>query len=439
MRVWSATVVVSALSLALLGAMPVLAAPGDLDPSFSGDGKVQTRSGDYAEMHTVAVGPNGTIFVGGTAGLVGGPSHMTVVRYLSDGRLDLAFSGDGKASVPFTGGARGNDIALQSDGKVVVVGAAQVDTSGSVFAVARLRANGTLDPAFSADGKVTTAFPVGWSAEATGVAVQPGGKILVVGSAVSPDGSSQQVAVARYLATGTVDRTFGVGGTVMTPPPAPRVGGLAAEDVALQSDGKIVVVGSFGGHALFLVRYLPDGRLDTTFGGGEGIKFSGGTQKEGLALALQPDGKIVVTGSDSQWNQVTNELDQWFIVGRFLSTGRPDPVFGVNGIVRAAPDGTGQDIAIAPNGTIVAAATFMSTERTVGGRFTVARLRSDGTMDNSFGGGTGFAWTTFGLGTWNDANAVVLQPNGRILAAGASWKAGPTAGSTIVVARFMAS
>jgi uncharacterized delta-60 repeat protein len=429
MRAWRSTVLVSAVLLAMSGVLPASAAPGDLDRSFSGDGKVLTPFGQWFDDEAVAVGAHGTIVIGGTV-----QGRMGAVRYLSDGRVDRTFGGDGKTAAGFNGGAVGNDMALLPGGKVVVAGAARIGTPQSAFALARFRANGALDPSFSGDGRVTTAFPFGW-AEAAGVAVQTDGKIVVVGSAQSSD-VWEQAAMARYLPAGGLDPTFGVGGIVITPlvdPPVGVVRASYAKDVAVQPDGKIVVVGWVGpGEVLFLARYLPDGRLDPTFGRGDGVKFSGGTHKQGFALALQPDGKIVVTGHESEWNQPLSQLDEFVMLARFLPDGRPDLAFGDRGLVRVAENGSGEDVAVAPDGTIVTAATFMSTEGTVGGRFTVARLRSDGTIDDSFGGGNGLAWTTFEPGEWTDALGVAIQPDGRIIAAG--WS-----GARIALARFMAA
>jgi uncharacterized delta-60 repeat protein len=429
MRAWRWAVLVSAVLLAMSGVLPASAAPGDLDGSFSGDGKVLTSFGQWFDDEAVAVGAHGTIVVGGTV-----DGRMGVVRYLSDGRLDKTFSGDGKAAVGFKGDAVGNDMALMPGGKVVLAGGAGIGTPESAFAVARFRANGTADPSFSGDGRLTTAFPFGW-AEAAGVAVQTDGKIVVVGSARS-SGVWEQVAMARYLPAGGLDPTFGVGGIVTTPVLDPPVGmdrASYAEDVAVQPDGRIVVVGWVGpGEVLFIARYLTDGRLDPTFGRGDGVKFSGGTHRQGFALALQPDGRIVVAGHESEWNQPLSQLDEYVMVARFLKDGRPDLAFGDRGLVRVAEDGVGQDVAVAPDGTIVVAATFMSTDQTVGGRFTVARLRSDGSLDDPFGGGDAIAWTTFVPGEWTDALGVAIQPDGRIVAAG--WS-----GAKIALARFLSA
>ena len=197
----------------------------------------------------------------------GGNSKFALARYNSDGTLDATFGGDGKVMTDFTAhDDAASGVAIQADGKIVVVGMAgegQVkDRSASrwvrwrpldaKFALARYNSDGTLDATFGGDGKVmtdVTAYVDG----ASGVAIQADGKIVAAG--VAADQANHHIyprfALARYNSDGSLDTTFGGDGKVMTqfsagPEDVRRRLGSAASGVAIQADGKVVVVGSSG-------------------------------------------------------------------------------------------------------------------------------------------------------------------------------------------------
>src|SRR5207244_11550792 len=165
-----------------------------------------------------------------------------------------------------------------------------------VFAVARYKTDGSLDGSFASGGVTTLA--IGSVAVATSVALQSDGKIVEAGA--SSSGGTATFALARFAANGTVDPTFGPGGTVLTP-----IGQYAiAEHVAVQADGKILAAGgsssSEDSETFALARYTSDGSLDTGFGGGSTVTTSVGTGGgEANAVAVQADGKIVAAGYSS--------------------------------------------------------------------------------------------------------------------------------------------
>ena len=193
-------------------ASPVaLAKAGGLDTSFGGDGKVVTNLTRWDDRASaLAIQADGKIVLAGGAGSDG---RFGVARYSSEGTLDTSFSGDGRALVHFTwewNSATG--VAIQADGKIVVVGW-EAESRGSFrFALARLNTDGTLDASFGGDGKVTTRFTTagGWD-KPSGVVIQADGRIVVVGTA-----GRTKFALARYNSDGTLDRTFGVNGKVRT-------------------------------------------------------------------------------------------------------------------------------------------------------------------------------------------------------------------------------
>lgn len=262
-------------------------------------------------------------------------------------------------------------------------------------------ADGDLDGAFGGDGKVTTTFPGGAYAQA--VAIQPDGKIVAVGAAAG-ESAAGEFALARYETDGTLDATFGTDGRVTTA--VSGDGGGEARAVAIQSDGKIVAAGTVNRETFALARYDPDGTLDATFGSG-GIVTTDLTPRYDIAygVVIQPDGKIVAVGMatpGSVWRPA------WALV-RYDPGGTLDPSFGSDGMVvtKFGVWGEARAVALQANGKIVAVGTN-------GRGFALARYLPDGTLDASFGN-DGKVGRSFD-GGW--ANAVALQPDGKIVAAG---------------------
>jgi uncharacterized delta-60 repeat protein len=281
---------------------------GNLDTSFGGDGIVTTSFGDASAInHAVALQRDGKIIA---AGGVVGPSGaiFALARYLPDGRLDTTFSGDGKLTID-VGGREINALVVQPDGKIVAVG---------TTALARFRPNGALDATFGTAGVVSVDF------EQLAAVRQPDGKIVTSGQIFNASTSQNEFALARFLSNGTLDTTFSGDGRVDT-----DVGGTgAAWAVALQADGKIIAAGNpvsvADGHRDFgLVRYLPNGALDTTFGGDGRVTTNFGSTSEALAVILQPDAKIVAAG----------HATGVFALARYLPDGTLDKAFSDDGLV----------------------------------------------------------------------------------------------------------
>lgn len=344
------------------------------------------------------------------------------------GQLDPSFGHAGKTMIDFnlsTDLAR--DVAVQPDGKLVVVGQTYTnnDYSGEDFAVTRHLPNGTLDPSFGGgDGKVTTDFP-GLAAVASSVVVQPDGKIVVAGGAFPLFTFLGDIAVVRYNADGSPDTSFGTNGNgvVIT---AFGTTGSYAFDVALQPDGKIVVAGTHfvafqpseqsSNTNFALVRYNTDGSLDTSFGdlgGGVSTDFNGGND-DAFSILVQPDGKLVAVGSAI--DQV-NFYD--FAAARYNANGSLDGSFGTGGKVRL--DFGNHDFdrahsaALQADGKIVAAG-FAISNGGLTQPFALARWNANGTLDSSFDG-DGKALIDFGSFS-QAAWEVLVQPDGKIVTAG---------------------
>ncbi|MGE7388404.1 calcium-binding protein [Streptomyces sp. NPDC004126] len=262
---------------------------GSLDTAFGTGGFAVTDfgTGGAQEAYGVVIQPGGAIVAAGESG-----TDVAVARYnAADGSLDTSFDGDGKVTTAFAGGAAGaRDVTIQSDDKIVIAGRAGYNypSEDSDFALARYNPNGSLDTDFDGDGRVTTGFA--GPDVAGGVEVQPDGKIVTAGYAYF------DFALARYNPNGSPDTAFDGDGKVTTDFGANTLD--RGTDLALQADGKIVAAGiSLADFAVS--RYNTDGSLDTGFAAGGKVHtdVSSGYYDTGNAVALQTDGKIVVSGN----------------------------------------------------------------------------------------------------------------------------------------------
>jgi uncharacterized delta-60 repeat protein len=277
---------------------------GSLDPSFDGDGVARFdqltpggRSLVGPMANGLAVQPDGKILVAGLAFDafdVAAPERGLVLRLNPNGSLDSGFGTDGVVDPP---GVAFRKVRLQADGKIVLVGQTR-ELRAPDFLVARLNADGSFDTTLGGDGIVTTnVFGIDFG---TDVAVQADGKIVVVG-AIDNDGSRGDWGVLRYNPDGTLDPTFGGDGIVQTDFGGSQTGSDVAWAVALQGDGHLVAAGQGrlegGGPSCSLARYNPDGTLDPTFDGDGKLMF--GTCASARGLGLQQNGKIVVAGDSA--------------------------------------------------------------------------------------------------------------------------------------------
>jgi uncharacterized delta-60 repeat protein len=260
---------------------------GTPDVAFGTGGRVITNFGATEQALALALHPDGKILIVGRTNN-GGNFNFALARYQSTGILDPGFGSSGLVTTDFGGSVdRAFALALQPDGKAVVVG----DSDGD-FAVARYNLDGSLDPAFGSGGKVITTF--GGADQASAVVVQGDGKIVVAGQ--TDTGVSIDVALARYNPNGSLDAAFGSGGRVTTNFSASSDD--VASTVALQFDGKIIVAGDTDEN-FALARYNPDGSLDGTFGNAGKVTTNLGSDDRIHAMALQPDGAIVVVGESN--------------------------------------------------------------------------------------------------------------------------------------------
>jgi uncharacterized delta-60 repeat protein len=342
----------------------------------------------------------------------------------ADGDLDPLF---GSGGMLMTDLGKSTDIAeavaIQADGKLVVVGTTYKnnDFSGEDFVVTRYNTDGTPDTTFGNRGKVRTDFP-GLAAVPSSVVIQPDGKIVVAGGAFPLFTFLGDFKVVRYKPNGSLDTSFGDGGIVTTTFPA----GSYAFDVALQPDGKIIAAGTVfvdfdpgesSDTDFALARYNPDGTPDASFGNGGQVSTDFvGFEDDAFSVLIQPDGKIVAVGSA---NDSATFYD--FAAARYLSNGTIDTTFGVAGKVRTDFGDQNFDrarsAALQPDGRIVAAGFAISHGGGVQ-NFAVARYTSNGILDTTFSR-DGKTQIDFG-NCCQGATKVLLQSDGKIITVGGS-------------------
>jgi uncharacterized delta-60 repeat protein len=383
------------------------AAPGDLDPSFGVGGKAMVDVGGSDEVAAVFLQPDGRVVVAGTT-TVGGAGDFAVVRFTRDGVLDASFGVEGKRTIDTGGDDAVSAAALDSEGRIVVAGVGGADR----VVVSRLTRDGALDPSFGAGGLATADF--GGGRYVAGLALKPDGRILVTGN--TPD--SSRVAVARFMPDGTADASFGANGVAtvdfgrvvmaqgaaLEPDGAIVVGGAVVDPFTLTYD-------------LAVARLTPEGLADAAFGTGGLATADVRRYDFGRAVALQADGKVVVAGTSSASDLVTGTGSSVDVaVARFTADGVLDVSFGMTGAV--APDVagsiTGAAVAIEPDGRIVVAGNVDLGNYRMD--FGVELFTAEGALDAAFGA-DGVATADFG-GDYDHGQTLAVATDGRIVVAG---------------------
>lgn len=355
-----------------------VAAQTALDPTF-GTGGLATFDfgGAYDDVEGISIAPNGKIWAVGTGGT---SNRFGVARLLPSGQLDTSFSGDGKLIISGSAGAGG--VQGLSDGKVLL-GVPRLTPEPRGFQTIRLNDSGSFDSTFGVGG--VGFIETNSQVNIEDLLVLPDNKVLVGGYDFFADGWN--FVLTRFLANGSPDPAFGVGGRVITDFSRPAIQNPTdrAEEFILQPDGKILAGGfsattaaeSTGNRIHAIARYLPDGTLDPTFGdqGRKTFTFAlGSTQQELVgALAVLPDGKILGTsngGSDTA-------------LFRLNSDGSLDPTFGTGGRIIAptgAPWRDPSSLLLDSQGRILVGN---------GSSFSVTRFLPSGVVDSTFvAGGT---------------------------------------------------
>ncbi len=313
---------------------------GALDSSFGTDGKVTTLLGSSVDgAQSVAIQTDGKIVVAGTSFFQYGyyPNYtydvdFALIRYESNGTLDSSFGTNGILITDFDSTwDKANAVLIQPDGKIVEAGFTGANGSND-FALVRYNMNGTPDSSFGVAGKSRVDMYLN-DDEITSLTLQPDGKIIAGGFSVFY--VNDDFALARFNHNGTIDNTFGTNGIVTTDFES-NFDHVRA--VAIQPDGKIVAAGfsSKNQNIDFTVaRYNSDGTLDTSFGmeGKVITAIVGGNNGDdwATAMALQPDGKIILSGT-TQSAVYGSSFDD-FALARYNTNGTVDSSFGTDGQV----------------------------------------------------------------------------------------------------------
>ena len=367
---------------------------GTLDPNFGAQGVIIPNYPGYSiVLAAVVVQPDGKLVAVGRA-TSSGKDFASVLRYNSNGTPDNMFSEDGLALIDFGRNSAAADVAIQADGKIVVVGSCNNFTND--IAVGRLRPDGTLDNSFSQDGILETDFSYRYDVGRK-VTIQTDGKIVVLGvttiSIFGPWGIGY--AIARYNPDGSLDNSYSGDGKsehVFSPNDAPR-------SLALQADGKLVMsgtwnYGNYQGITHFLVARLnSNGSGDYTFNNGNAyvtIDFDG-NRDYANDMSLQADGKMLVAGSSGN---TTNGSD--LALARLNSDGTADNAFSADGKITIDLGSNYEElttVVVQSNGKIIAGG-YISYDN-VSSDVVIVRLDPNGTLDNSFSG-NGIVVSNFG-------------------------------------------
>lgn len=417
------------------------AAGGDIDPTFGSGGKVITDFfGLEDEGAALVIQPDGKIVAGGTAFTVTFPPEtmFALARYNPDGSPDPTFGSGGRVTTAFVDPISGNSgrvqaLALQPDGKIVAAGTAFPSGGfpGTHIALARYNPNGTLDPTFGSGGKVTTHFDFGGFQEidrAFAVAIQPDGKIVTAGERViAVEIDFSDIELVRYNPDGSLDTTFGDGGQVITH--INFSGNLAvARGLVIQPDGRLVAAGYFANtlakEAPFsdfaLVRYNPDGSLDPTFGDG-GHVLTDFSGNNDLATSVILQPDGKIVASGAASDSSSAPA---FGIARYHTNGSLDPGFGAGGKTLSSLGGlnvASAASALQADGKLILAGPFFGFPFFPNIGFVIARFNSNGSLDPGFGAG-GRVVTEFpGIGSY--AAAVAIQADSKVVAAGTTFNA----------------
>lgn len=400
---------------------------GGLDTTFNSDGRVTYLSEMEETAYAMVIQPDGKIIVGGRIDITASKCHFILQRYKIDGSLDSIFGTNGVVETTMHGKEDViNAIALQPDGKIVVAGTSYSDITAYDIAFARYNTDGTLDNTFGNNG--TKVIDILGNTDGShdekvnsALAIQGDGKIIAAGYIHNV--ISYDFMLVRLNTDGSVDTNFGTNGFAITD--VADASSDAIRGIVLQNNGKIVAVGASNINstvAFVAARYLPTGTLDPTFGK-LGLVVGTNTDtttEDPYSVLIQPDGKIISVGT--QQRNPGNWTSAQLI--RYNSNGTYDTTFGKNGVSVIANDGYDQIYAsvLQPDGKIVAAGnTYKINSRD----FLLIRLNANGILDSTFGI-NGRITTEFGFQKYDEAYAIARQNDGKILLAGYASSANPT-------------
>ena len=394
----------------------VLAAPGDLDPSFDGDGRVLTDFGGFDRPFDVVRQSDGKLVAAGVS-FINGSDDFSLARYNPDGSLDTEFGVLGRTVTDLGGNDGVSALVVQPDGNLVAAG---FSNSGGIpaFALARYRPDGSLDPGFG-NGGIVRDVVGGIAAFSSSLVRQPDGKLVAAGAAGNLATIGVDLALSRYNPDGSLDTSFGAGGHAFLPLP---ITADAAFSLVIQLDNKLVAAGpaaavdannQFGPADFLVARFNSDGSLESfnTF------FFPRTSNDIPYKVTVQPDLKLVIAGVSN--SNGTDDLALFRLNPNLsIDTGFGD--LGGGRLVDLGGGETARDLVVEPDGKLALAGSSSIGEDI---DFVVARFNSNGSSDTGFGSG-GVTRTSFGGPSVEGAFGLVREPDGRLVAAGTSDAAG---------------
>ncbi|MDB5322017.1 MAG: uncharacterized protein JWN40_3648 [Phycisphaerales bacterium] len=381
-------------------------ASGQPDAAFGVAGLVRKDLTPSDQANRLIVLSGDKLLLGATVSNSGNPStdsDRALLRFNANGSIDATFGQNGVALDARAGAQTLAGFAVRSDGSILAAGSDA--TANPDFNVVRYQATGAIDTTFGRGGLVTTDFLSAVASRALDVAMQSDGKIVAVGTAqAGPLGNGQNIAIARYLPSGVLDPTFGVGGQVQA--------GLGEPTrVFVRSDGRIVIAFIGTDQRTRFMQFNANGKLDTTFGVNGVADPNLFAQRGGANIARMADGRLLIAGVSA------NVGPSALAVARMTPDGKFDPTFGVNGVTTAdLGDFSPYSIAITPDSRIiVGGANYPSRSQPFTTQLALVRFHFSGILDPSFGNG-GEVIVTNGP-TSNAAVAIAVQEDGAIVAA----------------------
>jgi uncharacterized delta-60 repeat protein len=395
---------VSIIAIAL-STTNAIAAAGVLDPTFGLNGIAVADLGSSSDSGKgLALQRDGKIIMKASAQ----GQAPVLMRYNSNGSVDSSFGASGKVVI----GNSACDFAIQSDGKVVAAGSSGRNT----ITLVRYLGNGTLDNSFGTNGTATLFIGSDFQIWCDAIAIQPDHKIVVFGSEITSQSNHTDFFFARFNEDGTQDAINFIDKYYF-----PTSQFNYGEGVAVQPDGKIILSGGMqdyeGDGQISVARLKPDGSVDTTFGtNGKGTVIAAVSNffSYKSSLALQTDGKIVVVGTANVNYDNPNEN---LAVTRFNTNGTLDTTFGGTGIV-ITDFGThefGSDVAFQSDGKIIIVGTSSTSTAS---SLLIVRYNKDGSLDNTFGS-NGKLTSNFGSAS-NAGAGIEVQADGKAVVVGAS-------------------
>ncbi|MBS1745720.1 MAG: T9SS type A sorting domain-containing protein [Bacteroidetes bacterium] len=418
----------SLILLALLFPFLMTAQPGTLDKSFGDTGIVLNKNYTGGNFNKVALQSNGKIIAGGR-GYLNNELEFRLMRYNQDGSIDKSFGDSGISGGSEIGQIFGMAITKEDD-IVIFEG-----TTGSIK-LAKYKKDGGIDSSFGSNGR--SVMHVGKGDDATAdMALQTDGKIVVCGYIINAPNEARQLFLVRYLQDGNLDNSFGENGIVILGEKDGDKSLYSVNALALQSNGQIIVAyANISSSFARAYRFNPDGSQDMNFGNAGIARFQSSddivNSYEVFSLAIQTDGKIISGGNAGARDY---HHSTYMAAARLNTDGSVDSSFGNNGIQHVLfgdDDSQSTDILLQKDGkAIISGWSYTSNYADV--NFALARLNPDGAFDESFGNNGKTITVVNGFAV---AESAALQQDGKVVLGGYSTVGVIGATTYLLLARY---